>query len=130
VLQPADLVQLAQAHLRRREFLAAESLLLRAWALFGDAPGEELNVSVCLNNLGMLYHVVGDDDRAEPLLRQVADMRHKILGERHPMYLNSLKDLAEFFRSRSDLAQADVWQRQADVVEKNLANQNAESYHE
>jgi hypothetical protein len=122
VLQAADLVHLAQAHLRRRDFVAAESLLLRALAAFQEAPGEEINASVCLNNLGMLYHIVGDDDRAEPLLRQVADMRQKILGERHPLYLNSLKDLAEFYRSRNDLTQADVWQRQADKVENSLAN--------
>jgi hypothetical protein len=76
---------------------------------------------VCLNNLGMLYHVMGDDARAEPLLRQVVEIRRRTLGEEHPRYLHSLQDMAEFYRSRNDLVQAEAWQQQADALERKLA---------
>jgi tetratricopeptide (TPR) repeat protein len=116
----ATVVQLAQLHFRRRDFDAAEPLLLRALAVFGKLAGEEVNYSVGLNNLGMLYHVRGDPDRAEPLLLQVEEVRRRAVGEGHPLYLNSLQDLAEFYRSHNDLASAEHWQRRAEQVEKNV----------
>jgi tetratricopeptide (TPR) repeat protein len=116
----AALVRLAQAHLCCREFDRAEPLYLRALAILRQAAGEELNASVCLNNLGMLYHIVGDDGRAEPLLHEVVDVRRRVLGELHPLYLRSLQDLTEFYRSRNDLAQAELWQGQADDIEKKI----------
>jgi tetratricopeptide (TPR) repeat protein len=112
-----NLVRAAQAHLRRREFPQAERLFLRGLAVLRQTVGEDdLDYSVCLNNLGMLYHIIGDDARAEPLLRQVVDIRRRVAGETSPAYLHSLQDLAEFYRSRNDLAQAALWQRQADEV--------------
>ncbi len=106
------LVRRAQRHLRRREFVDAERLLLRALVLFGDE--DDLDRSVCLNNLGSLYHVLGDDARAEPLLREVVDVRRRLVGASHPATLRSLLDLAEFHRSCDDEAQAAFWQRLAD----------------
>src|SRR5262245_40458235 len=119
------LVREAQLLIRRREFAEAERLLLRALAIFQRTVGEDdLDRSVCLNNLGMLYHIIGDDARAEPLLREVVEVRRRAVGEAHPLYLNGLLELAEFYRSRNDLAQASTWQRQADEVElKNMAEQ-------
>jgi tetratricopeptide (TPR) repeat protein len=114
----AALVRLAQVHLARRAFDEAELLYLRGLALLRESTGEDLNYSVCLNNLGMLYHIRGDDGRAEPLLRQVVDLRRRVAGEDHPLYLHALQDLAEFYRSRDDLARADAWQRQADEAGK------------
>ncbi len=111
----------AQLHIRRREFAEAERLLLRGMLLFRQTVGEDdLNYSVCLNNLGALYHVLGDDARAEPLLREVVEVRRRIAGEAHPMYLQSLQDLAEFHRSRNDAPQAAAWQRRAEEVEEKL----------
>jgi tetratricopeptide (TPR) repeat protein len=118
------LVQRAQALITRRKFDEDERGLLRALAILHQTVGDEdLDYSVCLNNLGMLYHVRGDDDRAEPLLRQVVDIRRRAAGERHPLYLNSLQDLAEFFRSRDDLDQAALWQARADEVEKKIRDE-------
>jgi tetratricopeptide (TPR) repeat protein len=116
-----ELVRQAQLHIRKREFVEAERLLLRGLALFQEAGGEDdLGYSVCLNNLGTLYHVTGDAARAEPLLRQVVEIRRRVLGEFHPRYLASLQDLAEFYRSCNDEAQAAFWQARAEEVEKKL----------
>jgi tetratricopeptide (TPR) repeat protein len=118
---PVALVRQAQAHIRRREFPQAERLLLQSIPIFQATAGEDdLNYSVCLNNLGMLYHVLGDDDRAEPLLRQVVEVRRRVAGD-HPLTLNALRELADFHRSRDDAEQAAAWQRQADAVEARLA---------
>jgi tetratricopeptide (TPR) repeat protein len=116
------LVRQAQAHFARREFTQAEQLFLRGLAILQETVGEDdLNVTVCLNNLGMLYHILGDDARAEPLLRQVVEVRRRVLGEQDARYLHSLQDLAEFYRSCNNLEQAAVWQGQADAVEKRIA---------
>ena len=37
-----------------------------------------------LNNLAALYQAQGDYARAEPLYRQVSEIRKKALGENHP----------------------------------------------
>jgi hypothetical protein len=120
--QAADLIRSAQALFTHRQFGEAERLYLQGLALLLGTTGEDdLVYSVCLNNLGMLYHVMGDDARAEPLLLQVVEVRRRTLGEEHPRYLHSLQDLAEFYRSRNDLVQAEVWQQQADALERKLA---------
>jgi tetratricopeptide (TPR) repeat protein len=111
-----------QALFTQRQFGEAERLYLRGLALLLGTTGEDdLVYSVCLNNLGMLYHVMGDDARAEPLLHQVVEVRRRPLGPEHPRYLHSLQDLAEFYRSRNDLVQAEAWQQQADALERKLA---------
>ena len=108
---PLALVLQAQAHIRRRHFADAERLLLRALPLFAD---DDLDRTACLNNLGMLYHVLGDPGRAEPLLREVVEARRRLVGEAHPSYRQSLLDLAAFYRSRGDLVRAEEWQRRHD----------------
>jgi tetratricopeptide (TPR) repeat protein len=119
--EAADLIRAAQVLFTQRQFAEAERLYLQGLALLLGTTGEDdLVYSVCLNNLAMLYHVMGDDARAEPLLHEVVEIRRRILGEEHPRYLHSLQDLAEFYRSRNDLTQAEVWQRRADEVEKKL----------
>jgi hypothetical protein len=115
------LVQQGQDLIRRREFDEAERLLLRGLALLRNLVGDEdLHYSIGLNNLGMLYHVRGKDDLAEPLLLQVVDVRRRACGEQHPMYWRSLRDLADFYRSCNNPHQAALWQRQADEVEKKI----------
>jgi tetratricopeptide (TPR) repeat protein len=108
----ASLVRQAQVHVRRREFAEAERLYLQSLSLFLSTVGEDdLNYTVCLNNLGMLYHILGDDARAEPLLRDVVEIRRRIVGESHPLYRNALRELADFYRSCNDLAQAEEIER-------------------
>lgn len=118
---PADrseavaLVLEAQRLIRRRAFAEAERLLLQAVVLFRTAGTEDdLDYSVCLNNLGSLYHVRGDAARAEPLLREVVEMRRRLVGPVHPAYRRAVLDLAAFYRSCGDLVQAEAWQRQAE----------------
>jgi Flp pilus assembly protein TadD len=115
------LLSLGQICLVQRRFGEAEQQLVLSLTILLDTVGEEdLATTVCMNNLGTLYHIIGDDARAEPLLRQVVDIRRRILGETHPRYLHSLRDLAEFHRSRNDETQATFWQRQADAVQQTL----------
>jgi tetratricopeptide (TPR) repeat protein len=119
----ASLMQLGQAHLMLQDLDAAEPLYVRSLDVLRRAVGEDVNYSVCLNNLGMLYHMRGEPERAEPLLRRVVEVRRRAIGEEHPLYLHALQDLAEFYRSRDDDAQAAEWQRQADEVQKRIGQQ-------
>jgi hypothetical protein len=124
---PEALVRRAQQHIRRRELGPAESLLLQALTAFGELPGAEINYSVCLNNLGMLYHVRGDDGRAEPLLLEVEQLRRRAAGPRHPLYRNCLLDLAAFYRSCNRLVEAERWQRRAEEVENGIQSRSIQS---
>lgn len=120
--QATTLLSLGQVCLVQRRFAEAETLFVRSLGILLQTAGEEdLATTVCMNNLGTLYHILGDDARAEPLLRQVVEIRRRVLGETHPRYLHSLQDLAEFHRSRNDAAQAEFWQQLADEVEKQVA---------
>src|SRR5262245_33492182 len=115
------LLNLGEVCLAQRRFAEAEALFVRSLGILLQTVGEDdLATTVCMNNLGTLYHILGDDVRAEPLLRQVVEIRRRVLGETHPRYLHSLLDLAEFHRSHNDEVQAAFWQRQADEVEKKL----------
>jgi CHAT domain-containing protein/tetratricopeptide (TPR) repeat protein len=62
---------------------------------YGDASVE---ISACLNDLGLLYHVQGAYEKAEPLLERALAIREKALGPDHPNVAESLNSLALLYK--------------------------------
>jgi tetratricopeptide (TPR) repeat protein len=69
----------------------------------GDLEGDYVS---SLQQLFMLYADLGDFTRAEPLLRQVVELR-KAKGETAPAYIYSLHDQALLYYKMGDLARAE-----------------------
>ena len=64
-----------------------------------------------LSNLAMMYAMTGDYARAEPLLRQVLEIRKKALGEDHPEYAKDLSIVAALYLEKGDNARPNSCQR-------------------
>jgi hypothetical protein len=52
-----------------------------------------------LNDLAALYLEKGDYAKAEPLLKEVLEIRQKVLGREHPDTAQSQNNLAELYRT-------------------------------
>jgi CHAT domain-containing protein/tetratricopeptide (TPR) repeat protein len=68
---------------------------------------EDLDYSISLGWLGELCRVVGDLDRAEPLLRRTAAIRRSILGSEHPGVATVLNNLGSLYIARGSYAEAE-----------------------
>jgi CHAT domain-containing protein len=61
---------------------------------------------MALHNLAWLYHEMGDDIKAEPLLQRSLKIKEKQLGPEHPDTAASLACLAFLYARRGDFVQA------------------------
>jgi CHAT domain-containing protein/tetratricopeptide (TPR) repeat protein len=66
-----------------------------------------------LNDLGMLYHKMGDHAAALPLFRQALEVFRTALGEAHPDFATSLHNLGALYQAMGDPAAALPLYRQA-----------------
>ena len=71
-----------------------------------------------LNNLGMLYHAMGNYAKVESLHRQALEIRKCTLGESHPDYAASLNNLADLYRDTAEFAKAELLYRNALEITK------------
>ena len=66
-----------------------------------------------LNNLALLYRDMGNWDAAEPLFRQVLEIRRRALGENHPGYAQDISGLDDAFEKKGNYEAAEALLRQA-----------------
>src|SRR5690348_6554404 len=59
-----------------------------------------------LNDLALLYKVMGDNAKAEPLYRRALAIYEKALGRDHPNTATSLNNLAELYYAMGDYVKA------------------------
>lgn len=59
-----------------------------------------------VNNLALLYDLIGDSEKAEPLYREAMAIRREVLGDKHPECATGLINLGVLYQSRGDLAKA------------------------
>lgn len=72
----------------------------------------------CLDNLGLLYFEMGKYSLAEPLYRQLLEIRRKRHGENHPAVAASLNTLAGLYYQTSDYARAEPLYLQALAIRR------------
>jgi tetratricopeptide (TPR) repeat protein len=73
-----------------------------------------------LNNLGELYHVMGEYGKAEPLDQEALRIRQKVIGPEHPDTANSLENLALLEIDLGRIDEATVLARQASAAQLTL----------
>ena len=69
---------------------------------------DHADVAVTLVELGRIYQDRGENDRAEPLLREALAIRERVLGREHGETANSLSGVASVLRLKGDLDGAQV----------------------
>ncbi len=76
-----------------------------------------------LNNLALLHLATGRQAEAEPLLRQVLDIRERCFGAEHPNIAQSLNNLALLLCETGREGQAEpLYRRALTIIEKRLPN--------
>jgi non-specific serine/threonine protein kinase/serine/threonine-protein kinase len=89
------------------EYAAAERHGLRARTLYRDALGPEHSLTLgALNNLAIIYAVVGRLEEARNLLEEVVRLRRRILGPGNTLTLGAVINLAEVLMRQDRLVEA------------------------
>ena len=117
------------AEYRKGNFDAAARMGVKVLATRKKLLGENHpDYATSLNNLALLYHSMGVDEKAEPLFLQAKDLTKKLLGENHPDYANSLNNLAALYHSMGAYEKAEPLYLQARNLRKQLLDENHPSY--
>jgi CHAT domain-containing protein/tetratricopeptide (TPR) repeat protein len=93
---------------QKGQYRAGLAPMQQARGVFGELLGEDHPLYArTLNDLGLLYHHLGDNEKAEPLLRRALDIRKRALGENHPEYETSLSNLAALYEAKGEFKRAE-----------------------
>ncbi len=82
-----------------------------------NQPDVEVKLLV---NVGGIYQLLGEDQKAEAMHRQALAIERKMFGEEHLEVAQSLNDLAWVLRDESKLAEAETACRQALAIRRKL----------
>jgi tetratricopeptide (TPR) repeat protein len=75
-------------------------------------------LALAIDNLGALLNEDGDYDAAEKLYLESLAMRHRLLGDKHPLIALTLSNLASVRQTKGDLIGAEAMFRQALAIEQ------------
>jgi tetratricopeptide (TPR) repeat protein len=97
----------------------ALALATRVRDVVRQALGEaHPDTATSLNNLALLYDVIGNYAAAEPLYREALAVQRQALGEVHPDTATSLHNLAWLYHAMGNYAAAEPLLRQALAVQR------------
>jgi serine/threonine protein kinase/Tfp pilus assembly protein PilF len=87
-----------------------------------DQPEVEAEL---LNTVGNTYEELGDNRKADDMIRQALALRKAVFGPEHPRVADSLSDLAAVLQDEDQLSEAEAMFRQAlDMRRKLLGNEH------
>lgn len=78
---------------------ASQDLSALALRILEKVIGTQPSVARSLDNLGTIYQVNGDNQKAEPLIKQALAIQTKVLGPQHPATQNVRAHYADLLRS-------------------------------
>ena len=114
-LQDLALAIDARGHLQEAIPVMREALDMQR-ALNGSQPDPGL--ALAIDDLGGLLDEAGDYDAAEKLYLESLAMRHRLLGDQHPLVAMTLSNLAGVRQTKGDLSGAETMFRQALAIER------------
>lgn len=119
----AVLNNLALLYERQGRLAEAEATLRRTLSLYERESGKNSEgAAMALLNLGAVLTKQKRFPEAEPALKRSLAIRENLLGPDHPLVVDSLDGLAEFYRATSNTAEADRCSSRIRVtIEKNKA---------
>ena len=103
---------------------AEMSVVLRK-AVFGE---NHPDYAKSLNNLGVLYDVMGDYLKAEQFYLESLKIRKSVLGENHPDYAASLNNLGVLYRTSGDYSEAEQFLLESLRIRKSVLGENHPDY--
>jgi tetratricopeptide (TPR) repeat protein len=114
-LQDLALVMDDAGHLKSAIPVMREAVGMQR-SLNGSQPDPGL--ALAIHNLGTLLYEDGDYDGAEKHYVEALAMRHRVLGDRHPLIAGTLANLALVRQTKGDLAGAEATFREALAIQQ------------
>jgi CHAT domain-containing protein/Tfp pilus assembly protein PilF len=104
---------------RAGKYDEALPLVERALEIRERVLGPEHPVVVAtVNNLAILYQLIGDYTKSEPLFQRTLTIKEKALGSEHPDVARLLNNLAFLYKSRGDYAKAEPLYLRALIIKE------------
>jgi tetratricopeptide (TPR) repeat protein len=119
-LQDLALVMDDRGNLKGATSMMREAVAMQR-GLNGSQPDPGL--AMAINTLGALLVEAADYDGAEQLYVEALAMRHRLLGEKHPLIALTLANLALVRQTKGDLTGAEVTYREALAMEQQTLGQ-------
>src|SRR5205807_9121522 len=92
------------------DYSKAEPLFLRSLKITEQALGpEHPDTATSLNNLGVLYQMMGEYKKAEPYYERALKIREKALGPNNFALVSSIGGLADLYRLERDTPKLNRW---------------------
>ena len=118
-----------RALMDKAQYSAAEAPMCDAIQIFKDLLGaDHPDHAKGLNNLGSLYHVMGDFARAEPVFRQAIEIWKKAGGEGYPRYATGLNNLSSLYHDMGDDARVEPLLRESIEITKRAVGERDPDY--
>lgn len=112
----SDLAQLAAL---KGDFKNAETLYLEVAEIKSVQGSEDPELANALNNLGLLYRSMGDEDRAQKFFERALEAFERILGPYDQHVATSLNNLASVYYARGQYAEAEtLFKRALSIFER------------
>lgn len=104
----------------------ARQLLEEALRLRRASGGDDLKVAGSLQNLALLLRDLGDDEGAEPYLRESLHIQRRRRAVKTPEYAASLTNLAGLLQDREELEAAETLHRESLDLKRSLGQTDDE----
>ncbi len=93
------------------------SILITEWCYSVDNPSVEIQG---LSDLARGYTRIGEYSKAEPIYKQIVEIREKHSGSNHPLTATAIYNLAWFYANLADYAKAEALFQQALDIRRNF----------
>jgi tetratricopeptide (TPR) repeat protein/CHAT domain-containing protein len=115
-------------HNRPEEAIASANACVERARLLSQEHGEPLLLASALDGLARVYHLQGRFRDAEPAWVEASECRRRALGEKHPLYAESMRCLAGLYLSRGQLDEAARYQQQSIDIVRAVMTENHPEY--
>jgi tetratricopeptide (TPR) repeat protein len=112
------LLMLARLHMGRRDYQAAEPLIVRALRL-REGDRDSIELAACLNSLGNCYFIQARYAEAEPLLRRALALTEEIWGTDSALLAAPVGDLGAIYVVLGRIDEAEAFLKRALAITTN-----------
>jgi tetratricopeptide (TPR) repeat protein len=96
-------------YLKKEKYSDAASFLERSLKITETIEGDNLSVSMILDRLALINYVRGDYSKTEEQYKRALAIKEKQLGQTHVEVLNSLSNLADYYKLREQYKKAEIY---------------------
>lgn len=123
-----NLYEKAVAHYKKGEYESSLEYAEERVAKLKQQGDDGRNYANALNDIGFNYFAMGRYEEAEPVFREVLELRRKIYGEEHLQYASSLNNLATLYQSLKRFKEAESFSLQTLDLRRKLLGKEHTRY--